>query len=101
MYGLKKAPRQWYRKFKTFMVDHGFNKIQIDHCVCVKKYDRGDFLIVEQDLKKIRSLKRALNKYFALKDMGLAKKILGMHIVQDQTNKLLWLSHEKYVTKGV
>ena len=47
------------------MVDHGFNKMKADHCVFVKKYDGGDFLIlllyvddmliVEQDLRKIRS----------------------------------------------
>ena len=34
-----------------------------------------------------------------MKDMGLAKQILGMHIVRDRTKKLLWLSQEKYVTK--
>ena len=34
-----------------------------------------------------------------MKDMGPAKQILGMHIVRDQTKRLLWLSQEKYVTK--
>ena len=32
--------------------------------------------------EKIGSLKKALAKYFAMKDMGPAKQILGMHIVQ-------------------
>ena len=73
----------------------------------VNKFDGGDFLIlllyinimliVGQDPKKIGSLKKALSKSFAMKDMVLAKKILGMHIVQDRTTKLLWLSQEKYV----
>ena len=65
------------------MGDHNFNKIQADHCVFVKKYDVEDFLIlllyiydmliVGQDLKKIANLKRALNKSFAMKDMGPEK----------------------------
>ena len=75
----------------------------------MKKFDGGDFLIlllyvdnmliVGQDPKKIRILKKVLSKSFAMKDMGPAKQILGMHIVRDQTKKLLWLSQEKYVTK--
>ena len=60
------------------MVDHGFNKTKADHCVFVKKYDGGDILIlllyiddmliVEQNVKKIGSLKQALNKSFTMKD---------------------------------
>ena len=89
------------------MTDHGYHKMQVNHCVFVKKFDGGDFLIlllyvddmllVKRDPKKIRSLKKALSKSFTMKDMGPTKQILGMHIVRDQTKKLLWLSQEKYV----
>ena len=51
--------------FDYFMTDHGYHKMQVNHCVFVKKFDGGDFLIlllyvddmliVERDLKKIRS----------------------------------------------
>ena len=58
-----------------------------------------DMLIVRQDTRKIASLKKAQGKSFAMKDLGPAKQILGMHIVRDRTKKLLWLSQEKYVTK--
>ena len=102
LYELKKAPRQWYRKFESFMVDHGFHKIQADHYVFVKRHDRGDSLIlllyvddkftIGQDPKKIGILKKVLNKSFAMKDMDSTKQILGMHIAQDGTNRLLWLS---------
>ena len=34
-----------------------------------------------------------------MKNMGPASHILGMHIVWDQTKKLLCLSQAKYVTK--
>ena len=53
----------------------------------------GDnMLIVRQDMKRIRILKKALSESFAMKDMGLAKQILGMHIVWDRTKRLLCLS---------
>ena len=65
------------------MVDHSFNKTQDDHCVFVKKYNEGDFLIhllyvddmliFGQDPKKIGSMKKALSKSFAMKDMGPTK----------------------------
>ena len=34
--GLKQAPRQWYKKFESSMVDHSFHKTQVNHCVFVK-----------------------------------------------------------------
>ena len=102
LYGLKQAPRQWYWKFDSFMTDHGYHKTQADHCVFVKKFDGVDFLIlllyiddkliVGSDPKKIKSLKKTLSKSFAMKDIVPTKRILGMHIVRDQTRKLLWLS---------
>ena len=99
LYGLKQAPRQWYRKFESFMNDNGYHKTQADHCVFVKKFEGGDFLIfllymddmliVEQDHMKIRALKKALSGSILMKDMGPAKQILDMHIVRDRTKKLL------------
>ena len=91
------------------MLEHGFHKTQANHCVFVKKYDEGDFLIlllyvddmlvVGQNAKKIASLKKALSKSSTMKDLGPTKQILGMHIVWDRTKNMLWLSQEKYVTK--
>ena len=56
-----------------------------------------DMLIVRQDTQKISSLMKALGKSFAMKGLGPVKQILGMHIVQDQTKRVLWLSPQKYV----
>jgi len=109
LYGLKQAPRQWYKKFDAFMAKHDFKKTLTDHCVFVKKYDGGDFIIlllyvddmivVGYDPKKISALKKALSKSFAMKDLGSAKKILEMKITRDRSKKLLWLSQENYVEK--
>ena len=81
--GLKQAPCQWYKKFESFMLEHKFHKTQVDHFVFVKSYDEGDILIlllyvdgmliVEQDTRKIGSLKKALGKSFVMKDLEPAK----------------------------
>ncbi|PKI75376.1 hypothetical protein CRG98_004260 [Punica granatum] len=34
-----------------------------------------------------------------MKDLGLAKQILGMHISHDRSSEKLWLSQEKYIEK--
>jgi ATP-binding cassette subfamily B (MDR/TAP) protein 1 len=67
LYGLKQAPRQWYKKFDSFMVDHGYARTTSDHCVFMKRFPNGNFiilllyvddmLIVDHDAKKIQILK--------------------------------------------
>uniref|UniRef100_A0A2N9HFH0 Uncharacterized protein n=1 Tax=Fagus sylvatica TaxID=28930 RepID=A0A2N9HFH0_FAGSY len=71
------APKQWYKKFDSFMVGHGFTRTDADHCV----------------------LKKELFKSFDMKDLRLAKQILGMQILRDKKAKKLWLSQEKYVER--
>ena len=109
LYGLKQAPRQWYKKFDSFMMIHGYSRTSSDHCVFTRKFSNDDFiilllyvddmLIIGHDSSKIDRLKRALNKSFAMKDLGSAKQILGMKISRDRKNRKLWLSQESYIEK--
>ena len=109
LYGLKQAPRQWYKKFDAFMVDHGYSRTTSDHCVFVKNFSDGtfiilllyvdDMLIVWTDVSKIKELKLELGKSFAMKDLGSAKQILGMRIVRDRKQGQIWLSQENYIEK--
>jgi ATP-binding cassette subfamily B (MDR/TAP) protein 1 len=90
LYGLKQALRQWYKKFDSFMIDHGCRRTNSDHCVFVKRFDDGEFiilllyvddmLIVGQNNEKISKLKADMKKHYAMKDLGSAKHILGMSI---------------------
>ena len=69
LYGLKKAPRQWYRKFDSFMVEYRYDRTTFDHCVFVKKFSDEEFiilllyvddmLIVGRDAGKIDKRKRS------------------------------------------
>ncbi|KAL5838732.1 hypothetical protein ACOSQ3_015901 [Xanthoceras sorbifolium] len=109
LYGLKQAPRQWYKKFDSFMEKNEYNRTTADHCVFIKKFSDGDFiilllyvddmLIVDQDIGKINRLKKELSKSFAMKDLRPAKQILGMTITRNRQNRRIWLSQERYVEK--
>ncbi|CAL1406718.1 unnamed protein product [Linum trigynum] len=109
LYGLKQTPRQWYKKFESVMGEQGYMKTTSDHCVFVKKFPDGDFiilllyvddmLIAGQNVSKINDLKKELSKSFAMKDLGPAKQILGVRIIRDRGAKKIWLSQEKYIEK--
>ena len=43
-------------------------------------------------MKDINVLKRKIDKSFMIKDLGAAKKILGMRITRDRKNRKLTLS---------
>ena len=83
LYGLKQAPRQWYKKFDSFMLDHGFKRLEFDHCVYIKMYDQekyiilliyvDDMLVVGKDKDMIDRLKKYLDSQFAMKNLGLAQ----------------------------
>ena len=85
LYGLKQSPRQWYKKFTSFMVEHGYDNTTSDHCVFIKRFHDGNFIIlllymddmlnVGHDAKKIQSLKGELSKYFIMKNLKLEKKL--------------------------
>ncbi|GJZ68117.1 retrovirus-related pol polyprotein from transposon TNT 1-94 [Tanacetum coccineum] len=51
------------------------------------------------DMAEIKKLKRKLSQEFEMKDLGSAKQILGMSIINDKTNGTLSLSQEKYIGK--
>ncbi|CAL9021277.1 unnamed protein product [Prunus brigantina] len=104
-----RAPRQWYKKFDSFMIEHRYRRTTSDHCVFVKRFDDGEFiilllyvddmLIVGQNSDKTSKLKKELSKSFAMKDLGPAKRILGMSISRDRKNRKLRLSQESYIEK--
>ncbi|GKV31082.1 hypothetical protein SLEP1_g39821 [Rubroshorea leprosula] len=65
LYGLEQAPRQWYKKFDSFMMSHGYQRTNVDPCVYIRSFPDGNFiilllyvddmLILGQDVEKICS----------------------------------------------
>ena len=56
-------------------------------------------LVVGSKMDHIKGLKEQLTHSFAMKDLGAAKKILGMKICRDRKNQTLTLSQATYVEK--
>jgi hypothetical protein len=106
LYGLKQSPRQWYKRFDSFMLSHGFKRSKYDSCVYIKHVNGSpiylllyvdDMLIVAKSRREITTLKKLLSSEFEMKDLGAAKKILGMEITRDKKASLLFLSQHAYI----
>jgi hypothetical protein len=88
LYGLKQSLRQWFKRFDLFMLAHYFKKSQYNSCIYIKFVDGSpiylmyidDMLIAIKSKKEITTLKARLNSEFEMKDLGAAKKILGIEI---------------------
>lgn len=84
------------------MLKIGYWKCEYDCCVYHKKLHDvsriylvlsvDDILIATQNIKNIRELKRSLNAEFEMKDLGIARKILGVEIYRDRESSKLFLS---------
>lgn len=108
LYGLKQSPRQWYKRFDSFMISQGFRRSDYDSCVYLKTTNSSpiylllyvdDMLIAAKDKADIAKLKAQLNSEFEMKDLGAAKKILGMEISKDRHSGKLYLSQKGYINK--
>ena len=75
------------------MISHDFKRGSFDSCVYFKQCNDesflyllfyvDDMLIAAKSKEEIRIVKAQLNNEFEMKDLGAAKKILGMEILRD------------------
>ncbi|RVW20272.1 Retrovirus-related Pol polyprotein from transposon TNT 1-94 [Vitis vinifera] len=84
LYGLKQALRQCTRSLTVLCIELGSRDVK---------------MITGSNIEKINNLKKQLSKQFAMKDLGVAKQILGMRIIRDKANGTLKLSQSNYVKK--
>ena len=94
LYGLKKSPKQWYKRSDSFMISNGYTPNQFNNCVYSKEFSPhsyiymllyvDDMLIAAKDMAGINELKATLKNEFETKDLGATKKILGMEIQKDR-----------------
>ncbi|KAL2608964.1 hypothetical protein R1flu_027537 [Riccia fluitans] len=104
LYGLKQSPRQWNKQFDDFMMLQGFTRSVEDPCVYLNRVSNDvfsliililyvdDMLIVAKDKLEMEKLKALLSAEFSMKDLGAAKRILGMEIHRDMKGGRLWLT---------
>lgn len=109
LYGLKQSPRQWYLKFDEFMRSQKYKRSDYDHCIYFRKLHDGcfiylllyvdDMLIASNNMREIEKLKTQMSKEFEMKDLGEAKKILGMEITRNREQGMVCLTQKQYLEK--
>ena len=109
LYGLKKYPRKWYLKFDKFWPEEGYSRCYSHHYVYFKRLDNGiyiilllyvyDLLVARFNIPYINVLKWKLAKSFVIKDLSVAKQILGMRITRDMKTHKLTLSWGEHIQK--
>jgi len=71
------------------MSEQGYTRCHSDHCVYLKKQNESyiilllyvdDMRVAWSNMQEINVLKRKLANSFSMKDLGVAKQILGMRI---------------------
>jgi hypothetical protein len=92
------------------MMRQKYTRSQFDHCVYFCKLQDGtfiylllyvdDMLIACKSIVESDRLKTQLKNEFEMKDLGEAKKILGMEITQERKRYCL-LNSETVLEKGV
>ncbi|CAM8914090.1 unnamed protein product [Rhodiola kirilowii] len=110
LYGLKQSPRLWYIRFDTYVLSLGFVRSEFDTYFYFADLQNepiylllyvDDILLISKYAAKIVKLKNDLSREFDLKDLGKARKILGMIIERDRKNCFLKLHQKPYFEKVV
>ncbi|KAE8680428.1 putative Double Clp-N motif-containing P-loop nucleoside triphosphate hydrolases superfamily protein [Hibiscus syriacus] len=109
LYGLKQAPMCWYKRFDSFIMCLGYNRLNADPCAYLKRSSDNDFvilllymddmLVAGPNKDHIEELKAQLAREFEMKDLGSVNKIIGMQIHRDKSNRKIWFSQKNYLKK--
>lgn len=91
------------------MLKISFERSKFDNCVYIRRSEFAtvlyllwyvnDMLVVSADQNQINQLKVKLEKEFEMKELGEAKRILGVVIFRDKSNSELFLFQTSYIKK--
>ncbi|KAL9815865.1 putative RNA-directed DNA polymerase [Arabidopsis thaliana] len=91
------------------MKSTGYSRSLRDSCVYFKKTSEeertflllyvDDMLIISKNKETVKELKERLSSEFEMKDLGPARKILGMEITRNREENILELSQRSYLQK--
>ncbi|CAM8931883.1 unnamed protein product [Rhodiola kirilowii] len=110
LYGLKQSPRLWYKRFDSYVPSIGFVRSNYDSYLYFSSLDNDpvyfllyvdDMLLISKSMHKINKFKSDLKTEFDMKDLGHARKILGMIIDRDRSKCFLKLHQKPYLRKIV
>eukprot|EP00253_Pinus_taeda_P023620 PITA_23620 len=103
LYDLKQAPRAWYAKMDSFLLETGFSRCHLDNTVYTKKVGKSliirvlyvdDLILTSSDPNLINHVKSSLKKKFEMTDLGHLHYFLGFQVLQSKEG--ISLSQSKY-----
>lgn len=92
LYGLKRAPRAWYRKIEAYFSKEGFERCNHDHTLFVKTEGKrilivslyvDDLIFTGNDASMFESFKNSMKTEFDMTDLGKMKYFLGVEVLQN------------------
>ena len=84
LYNLNQAPKQWYEKFDSCIIENGYKSNKCDKCIYSKSWNNlhviislyvDDMLIFGSNMHVINETKNMLKSHFEMKDLGEANFI--------------------------
>ena len=102
LYGLEQAPRAWYNRVDSYMIENGFNRSTSEPTLYTKVNKEGQMFIVYlyvDDLIFTSNIcidvfKSAMKKEFEMTDLDLMKYFLGIQVTQN--GKDIFIYQNKY-----
>ena len=103
LYGLKKAPRAWYDRLKTYLIDSGFEIGKVDQTLFIKQAKK-DILVIQiyvDDIifgstteKLCEDFSDIMRREFEMSHMGELLYFLGLQVKQLENG--IFINQEKY-----
>ncbi|GJY15503.1 retrovirus-related pol polyprotein from transposon TNT 1-94, partial [Tanacetum coccineum] len=103
LYGLKKAPRAWYDKLYSFLIQHGFTKGIVDPTLFTRRHEE-DMLLVQVYVDDIifgstnpdfsKRIANLMKRNFEMSMIGELKFFLGLQV--HQSPRGIFISQSQY-----
>jgi len=107
LYGLKQGARSWYETLRKALGELGFQRVEADHSVFMKRWEDGRFVVMGVHVDNCMAIgmtqnlldefKVRMNKKYHLTNLGPCRWLLGIKIERDLEGKTTALSRHAYI----
>jgi len=98
LYGLKQAHRAWYERLSKFLIDHGFQRGNVDNTLFLKS--KGEYLLIVQlyvddiifgvtNSDLCRDFSELMRSEFEMSIMGELNFFIGLQIKQNSSETMI------------
>jgi hypothetical protein len=102
IYGLVQAARQWWKKFKTVILQMGYKPSLADPCLFFKNGKTKSFIIIYvddggifSDEATIKEVLTELGKTFNVKYLGKLENFIGCKLIENKEKDTIWIHQPK------